>query len=81
MYAGRYFSEELETFYTLEVRDGTLTIVHRRFELELRPGDEHEFAGGYPIAEAAFEVDGNGEVVALLASNGRTRGVRFERVE
>lgn len=80
-YAGRYFCEELETFYTLEVRDGTLTIVHRRFELELRPGQEHEFAGGFPIAEVEFEVDDDGRPVTLLASSGRTRGVRFERVE
>ncbi|MFG0306877.1 MAG: serine hydrolase domain-containing protein [Phycisphaerales bacterium JB040] len=80
-YAGRYFSEELETFYSLEVRDGTLTIVHRRFELALRPGAKHEFAGGYPIAEVEFEVDDDGRPVTLVASSGRTRGIRFERVE
>src|SRR5690606_16788698 len=30
-FAGRYFSEELETFYDLSVEDGKLVIRHRRF--------------------------------------------------
>ena len=78
-YAGRYFCEELETFYTLAVEDDTLKIVHRRFEVALRPGNEHEFAGGNPVAKVEFVTDGDGAVTGFMASNGRTRDIRFTR--
>ena len=31
-YTGKYFSEELETFYTLTVKDSSLTALHRNME-------------------------------------------------
>ena len=81
-YTGRYFSEELETFYDLVVEDDKLVLKHRRFDdITLRPGKEHEFAGGCPVAAAVFSTDDAGRITALEVSNGRTRGVRFVRVE
>ncbi|HUH14152.1 MAG TPA: serine hydrolase [Longimicrobiales bacterium] len=83
-YAGRYFSPELETYYTVAVEDGTLVVRHRRLPdpVELEPGQERDrFGGGFPAAEVTFERAPDGSVSALLVSNGRTRGVRFERVE
>jgi CubicO group peptidase (beta-lactamase class C family) len=80
-YAGRYFSEELETFYTVGVEDGALVLSHRRLDdVRLVHNKNHAFTGGFPVAEAEFEVDETGRVTALIVGNGRTRGVRFEPV-
>lgn len=80
-YTGRYYSQELETFYNVVVDDGSLVLRHRRLDdVKLTPAKEDRFAGGMPIAEAEFVRDDDGRVTGMLASNGRTRGVRFERV-
>lgn len=81
-YAGRYFSPELQTFYTVALEDDELVIRHRRFEedVELTPGQERdEFTGTFPIAELKFLRGDDGEITGLEVSNVRTRGVRFDR--
>ncbi|MFG0258757.1 MAG: hypothetical protein ACF8LK_00280, partial [Phycisphaerales bacterium JB041] len=81
-YAGRYFSEELETFYTIAVEDDHLVLRHRRFDdLPLKPDTEHKFNGGFPVAVATFETDASGRVITLIVENGRARGIRFERMD
>lgn len=81
-FAGRYFSEEILTFYALEVVEEALVLRHPRFDdMRLEPTEEDEFHGSFPVAEIRFERDEAGEVVAFHASNGRTRGVRFDKVE
>lgn len=82
-YTGRYFSEELETIYDIVVQDGKLVLQHRRLApVTLTPSKPDQFtAGGMPVALCEFERDESGKVVALLASNGRTRGVRFETID
>ena len=79
-YAGRYFSEELETFYTVSVVDGELQLMNRRLEepVTLSHGTGDAFTGGHPIATIEFERDENGSVTGFLAGNGRTRDVRFD---
>ena len=81
-YTGRYFSEELETFYTLAIEDDKLVLRHRRFDdIVLTAGSKPDsFTGGFPVADASFERDGDGQVTTLLVGNGRARGIRFERV-
>lgn len=79
VYAGRYFSEELEAFYTLVVEDDTLKIEHRRFEVGLKANKEHEFTGGNPVAKVEFVTDDDGNVTGLKASSGRTRNIWFAR--
>ncbi|MEL6615352.1 MAG: serine hydrolase [Bacteroidota bacterium] len=82
-YTGRFFSEELEVFYTISETDGELHLMHRRMEepvgLEHNSGDG--FTGGFPIATLDFERDDAGQVTGFHAGNGRTRGVWFEKVE
>ncbi len=81
-YTGRYFSEELETFYTIALEDDHLVIQHRRFDdVKLTPNTEREFTGGFPVATVAFETDETGHATAFIAGNGRARDIRFERVE
>lgn len=80
--AGRYFSEELETFYTIRVEDGQLQLQHRRFgpvALNQIKGDAYR--GGFPVFTVDFERDEDGVVTGLRAGSGRTRGVSFEKVK
>ncbi|MEM8557943.1 MAG: serine hydrolase domain-containing protein, partial [Bacteroidota bacterium] len=81
VYTGRYFSEELETFYDVTVAAGTLGIEHRRLSRALRPVAADVFQGGWPLSEIDFERDARGEVVGFTAADGRSFGMRFERVE
>ena len=79
-FAGRFFSEEIETFYTFTVNDGELVRYQRRLgHAALTPGDDEDnFSGGG--SSFAFERDRNGEVIGFYLSSGRTRDVRFGRV-
>ena len=78
-FAGRFFSDELETFYAFAVEDGTLVLHQRRLDrAELEPGEEDQFSGGG--LSFAFERDRNGQVIGFYLSNVRTRDVRFGRV-
>jgi CubicO group peptidase (beta-lactamase class C family) len=82
-YAGRYFSEELETFYDLSVKDGKLVITHRRMDAApLQPGVKDTFTGtgGATNVTLVFERDRNGQVIAFYAGNVRSRDMRFARV-
>ncbi len=78
-YVGRYFSEELETFYVVVVGDDGLVAHHRRTaDVELSPGEVDRFSGSE--LNFTFERDRNGRVIGFYLDNVRTRDVRFERV-
>ena len=79
-FVGRYFSEELETFYDIALEDGALVVRHRRLDdAALSPGsDEDAFSGGG--LSFLFERDRNGTVIGFYVDNVRTRDVRFGRV-
>jgi hypothetical protein len=81
-YEGRYFSPELDVIYTLEARDTTLVIKLRNTEdIELIAFEEDNFKGDvFFISEIGFERDAGGRVTGFRVSNGRTKGIRFERV-
>lgn len=81
-FEGKYYSDELATFYTLEVKDSTLTLLIRNTEdIELTPVEEDSFSGDiYFIGEMEFLRDDAGNVTGFTVSNGRTRGIRFGKV-
>jgi hypothetical protein len=82
-YAGRYFSEELETFYDVIVKEGKLQVTHRRMDATtFNPGAKETFSGTGDAASVTivFERDRSGQVIAFYAGNGRARDVRFARV-
>jgi CubicO group peptidase (beta-lactamase class C family) len=82
-YGGRYFSEELETFYDISVKDGKLIVTHRRLDAApLLPGVKDTFTatGGAGNVTLVFERDRNGQVIAFYAGNGRSRDIRFGRI-
>lgn len=81
-YAGRYFSEELEAFYTVTASDGALSLAHRRLgAIPLRAQAADLFQGRWPAREVAFERDEEGRVTGFRVTEGRTIGVHFRRVE
>ena len=80
-YAGRYFSEELETFYDLSVEGGQLVIRHRRFgptPVTYTSGDS--FSGTLPVSSVVFKRDAQGNITGFEAGNGRARGIVFAKV-
>jgi CubicO group peptidase (beta-lactamase class C family) len=79
---GRYLSDELETFYTLEVRDSTLTLLIRNAgEVRLSPVKKDLYKGDvFFISELAFLRDGAGRVTGFSVSSGRTKGIGFEKL-
>ncbi|MCH7562893.1 MAG: serine hydrolase [Gemmatimonadetes bacterium] len=78
-YVGRYFSREIETFYVVTLEEDRLVLQHRRMDdRNLKPGAVDAFAGGG--LQVSFERDRNGRVIGFYMSNGRTREVRFERL-
>ncbi len=80
-YLGRYFSEELETFYTLVLDDeGGMVLRHRRFEdIPLRAESKDHYTGGFPIMELSFIRDEAGKLTGFKASSGRSFDIVFEK--
>ena len=88
-FTGRFYSDELETFYTLAVEppeegadDDEPRLVLRQLrlgEIELRPSKPDTFVTDNGIT-LEFERDRAGTVVALYADAGRSRDVWFQRV-
>lgn len=79
-YEGRYFSEELETFYTVQMGDEGLLIKHRRLEdIEMTPKVEDSFSAEFPIADVAFDRNDAGELTGIRVSNGRTKNIWFAK--
>src|SRR5690606_15909506 len=57
-FTGRYYSEELETYYELSVEDGKLVIRHRRFgPVTLTHTDGDSFSGTLPVSTVVFRRD------------------------
>ena len=80
-FAGRYFSDELETFYDLSIEDGKLVIRHRRFgPVTLTHTSGDSFSGPLPVTQVVFRRDAQGNVTGFDAGNGRARGILFKKV-
>ena len=80
-YTGRYFSEELETFYDLSVEGGQLVIRHRRFgPVALTRTSEDTFSATLPVSKIVFRRDAQGGVTGFEAGNGRARDITFKKV-
>ncbi len=78
-FTGRFFSEELEAYYTISVKDGALIVENRRSSaVKLAPGVKDTFV--VDATTLNFERDRNGQVIGFYAGNTRTRDVRFARV-
>ena len=80
-YTGKYFCEELETFYTILVKDSSLFAVHRNLkDIKLSPIEDDTFSGDvFFMGEVAFKKSEKGDINAFTVSNGRTKGIYFQR--
>ncbi len=79
-YAAVYESDELLTFWRLEVREGELVARHfRTGDFRLRPLERDRFHGG-AFGEVHFLRDAAGRITAFTANQTRVRGLRFVRV-
>ena len=82
-YVGRYYSEELQTFYDVAVEDGGLVLRHIEMPeaLPMQHTDGDEFSTDLIYLNTiAFERGGDGAVTGFTVSNGRTKGVLFRRM-
>ncbi len=78
-YVGRYWSDELGSAMTIELRGDTLVLrQRRRDDAPLRAATSADSFEGRNLT-LTFERDRNGEVTGFYASNGRSRDVRFAR--
>ena len=80
-YAGRYYSPELDTAYTVIVKEEKLVATHvRHGEIELSPTTADEFTGNrWFFGQVVFKRDADDMPTVMLVSSGRVRSVRFER--
>jgi hypothetical protein len=79
--AGRYYSPELETIYTLVVEEGKLIAKHRRHDdFELTATEEWVYQGATFFGEARFERNEAGEPTEMRVSNGRVRNLLFQKM-
>ena len=81
-YAGRYVSAELGAVYTVRAGGDGLVLVHHRLDdpVPLHYVTGERFRTASPLSSIEFTRGESGAVAGFAASNGRTRGVRFERV-
>lgn len=82
-YIGRYFCEELETFYTILLKkDKLVAELTNTEDIELTATEEDTFTGSaFFAAEVKFERNEAGEITGFKLSNGRTKGIHFMRQE
>ncbi|NNK70191.1 MAG: beta-lactamase family protein [Flavobacteriaceae bacterium] len=78
-YEGRYWSDELETYYTLKLVENTLKVNHRWIgEIELSPVAQDIFRGQWGTI-FSFTRDNENQLTGFNINSGRTLNVYFER--
>ncbi|MFO8067109.1 MAG: serine hydrolase, partial [Bacteroidales bacterium] len=82
-YTGRFYSDEIETTYTIELKDDELVMQHFQLEDEMKldPTHKDQFGSVMPIQTVEFVRNDEGEITGFNASNGRTRNVYFRKME
>ena len=81
-YTGTFYSHEIRTVYTIVTEKESLILKHYQMDpIQLNPAQEDEFAGGFPVGNISFIKNGKGDITGFTVSNGRTRGVLFEKIE
>ena len=82
-YTGRYYSDELETFYSLSLEGDQLKINHvRHGDFTLSPQEKGAFGSGvWFIGTVKFDSAEEDGVSAMRMTNGGVRNLVFERVD
>ena len=82
-YIGRYYSDELETFYTVLLENNKLKIKHRRHgEFYITPKDKDIFySSEWYLGELKFIQSAAGNIELLTISNDSIRNLKFNKFE
>lgn len=82
-FEGKFYSEELNTDYTVRVRNGKLVLSHTRLrDAELTETGKDKFAGNIEFAvEVEFLRDKDNAVTGFKISNWGAKNVRFDKVK
>lgn len=80
-FTGDYHSPELQTTYSLFIKDGQLTAGHpRNPDTHLEPSDIDQFSGdNWWFGKVRFERDENKKIEGFVLSGSRVRGLHFIR--
>jgi CubicO group peptidase (beta-lactamase class C family) len=80
-FQGVYWSDELETEYTIKLKDGKLTAEHiRHGTIQLLPTTQDQFATReWFMSEVKFQRDQSGKVSGMTLGGGRLTGILFKR--
>jgi hypothetical protein len=80
-YAGTFYSDELNTLYTITARDGKLFLSHPRGEVEITPSAVDAFRAPFPIGTVNYQCVEPRRCNKLTAGSGRVQNLPFDRVE
>ena len=78
-FAGDFYSDELDFFYSLQVREGSLQLELRGNRMDLVPYSGDRF--GWGRRELTFQRNDNGDVSGFTLDAGNVRNLRFRRVD
>jgi len=80
-FSGDYRSPELQTIYSLSIKDGQLVAGHpRNPDSHLEPSDVDQFSGdNWWFGKIRFERDANKKITGFTLSGSRVRNLRFIR--
>ena len=80
-FQGVYWSDELETEYTIKLKDGKLTAEHiRHGTIELMPASQDKFTTReWFMPDVKFQRDESGKVSGVTLGGGRLTGILFKR--
>lgn len=81
-YVGKYYSPELETFYTIKLEKDQLKLVHiHHGETTLKPLSKNKLQVPWWFFQSIEMVrDASNAIVGMKVSNGRVRNLRFKRL-
>jgi CubicO group peptidase (beta-lactamase class C family) len=78
-YVGEYLNKQLETIYSLKIKNSTLVANHINLEeIKMEPIEKDSFNGNmYFMSKIIFNRNKKGEIESFSVSNGRTKNILF----
>jgi len=78
-YEGEYLNKQLETIYSLKIKDSSLVASHINLEeIKMEPIEKDSFNGSiYFMGKIIFNRNKKGEIESFSVSNGRTKDILF----
>lgn len=82
-FPGRYYNKEIEAFYTVVLKDGRLTMEHRKYPIQpMRVvAPDHFELNSWWMDHIVFLRDASGKVTGFEVNSSRVMHLKFEKVE